>query len=59
MIREIFRLNRHKLLKPVELVVVLRKSVADFSFDEVSAELLALLGRMGLIKRQPRKEQRK
>jgi ribonuclease P protein component len=42
-IKEVFRLNQHKLKKPIDLVIIARKGAVDLSFQEVAEELCQLL----------------
>ena len=49
MIRECFRLHRQALLKPVDLVLVARKSIASRGFHSVERDFLRLLKKTDLL----------
>jgi ribonuclease P protein component len=51
LLRESFRLHRHDLAQPVELVLVARNSIAGKKFADVEKDFLAVLRRAGLWKR--------
>ncbi len=49
LLRESFRLNRQKLTRPVDVVLVARKSIADRSYQEVERDFLRALRAARLI----------
>lgn len=49
-LRESFRLHRHELARPVDLVLVARPAIAGRKSAEVERELLTSLRRAGLLK---------
>ncbi len=48
LLKEVYRLNRAAILKPVDLVLVARKSIASSSFQEVRRDLLRAMRSAGL-----------
>lgn len=50
LLRESFRLHRHRLALPVDLVLVARPSIAGKSFSEVEKDFLTSLRKAGLLK---------
>ncbi len=48
LMREAYRLNKHKLKQPVELILVARPALAGRTCKEVEVELLALWRRAGV-----------
>jgi len=48
-IREVFRLNRHKLTKQCDLVIIARKDSILCSFAEIKEEILSALKKAGLL----------
>lgn len=48
LLRECFRLNQHRLARPVDLVLVARASIANHGFHEVQNDFLTALRRAGL-----------
>ena len=48
LLREVYRLNRISMMKPVDLVLVARKSIATSSFLEVRRDFLRALRNAGL-----------
>jgi len=49
LLRESFRLHRHELAQPVDLVLVARPSIADCALAEVEKDFLTTMNRAGLI----------
>jgi ribonuclease P protein component len=49
LLRESFRLHQHELLKPVELVLVARRSISGRSLHSVERHFLSLLKEAGLL----------
>ena len=49
LLRETFRLHRHELARPVDLVLVARPSIADQGLAEVERDFLTTMNRAGLI----------
>ena len=49
-LREVFRLNQHKLVQPVDLVLVARQSLVGKAFGEVEKDFLTTLKNAGLLK---------
>ena len=49
-LREIFRLNHSRLLKPVDIVIVARREAALAEFSEIEREILKALGSRGLLR---------
>lgn len=50
LLRESFRLHQHELVRPVELVLVARNSIAGKAFAQVEKDFLAVLRRASLLK---------
>lgn len=50
LLRESFRLHRHELAPPVELVLVARNSIVDKGFADVEKDFLAAMRRARLLK---------
>lgn len=50
LLRETFRLHRHDLAQPVELVLVARPSIAGRKLGEVEKDFLGTMRRAGLLK---------
>jgi len=50
LLRESFRLHQHELVRPVELVLVARNSIAGKVFAQVEKDYLAVLRRASLLK---------
>jgi ribonuclease P protein component len=50
LLRESFRLHRHELAQPVDLILVARNSIAGKSFAGVEKDFLAALRRASLLK---------
>jgi ribonuclease P protein component len=50
LLRETFRLHRHELAPPVELVLVARPSIAGRKLSEVEKDFLGTMRRAGLLK---------
>ena len=50
LLRESFRQHQHQLMRPVELVLVARNSIAGKSFAAVEKDFLAALKRASLLK---------
>lgn len=48
-LREIFRTERHKLTKKVDLVIIARKDAADCRFARIKQEVIGALSRAGYI----------
>jgi len=48
LLRQSFRLHRHELAQPVDLVLVARNSIAGKKFAQVEKDFLAALARAGL-----------
>lgn len=48
LMREAYRLNKHKLKQPVEIILVARPAIVGRSYKEVEAELLTLWQRAGV-----------
>ena len=42
-VKEVFRLNQHKIKKPIDLVIIARKGAVDLSFQQVADELCQLM----------------
>ena len=42
-LREIFRLNRHRFTKPLDLLIVARRNVQECSFEDYQREVLGAL----------------
>lgn len=53
LLREAFRLHRHELTQPVDLVLVARPSIARCPYAQVEQDLLTTLRRAGLLKVEP------
>ncbi len=53
LLRETFRLHRHELTQPVDLVLVARPSIARCQYAQVEQDLLTTLRRAGLLKVEP------
>ena len=53
LLREAFRLHQHQLTRPLDLVLVARRSIAGKSFRQVQADFLTVLARGGLLKTDP------
>ncbi|MCL4788806.1 MAG: ribonuclease P protein component [Verrucomicrobia bacterium] len=53
LLRETFRLHRHELTQPVDLVLVARPSIARCPYAQVEQDLLTTLRRAGLLKIEP------
>lgn len=49
LLREAFRLNKHKLKKGYDILLVARKGVESLKFQEVEAQVLELFRRGGLL----------
>jgi len=50
LLRECFRLNQHRLDRPVDLVLIARRSIAELKYNEVEADYLHVLQRANLLK---------
>ena len=50
LLREAFRLNQHRIVSPVDLVLVARQSIVDKDFAGVEADFVSALRRAGLLK---------
>lgn len=50
LLRETFRLHQHDLARPLELVLVARKSIAGLGLQGVEKDYLTALKRAGLLK---------
>ena len=50
-IREIFRLNRYRLCKNFDMVVIARQNAAECKFSDIRREILGLLRYNGLVER--------
>jgi ribonuclease P protein component len=50
LLRETYRLHQHDLSKPVDLVVIARRSIAGKSLAEVEKDFLTTLRKAGLLK---------
>jgi ribonuclease P protein component len=50
LLRESFRQHQNELVRPIELVLVARNSIAGKKFAEVEKDFLTALGRAGLLK---------
>ena len=50
LLRQSFRIHQHDLLKPIDLVLVARASIADRAFEEVEKDFLTALQRARLLK---------
>ena len=48
-LREVFRLNRQRFPKPIDLVVIARSDAAKLAFREVAGEILRALRGKGII----------
>lgn len=48
-LREIFRLNRDRFVRPLDLVIIARSGAADISAQEVGAEILRCLQNKGFL----------
>lgn len=53
LLREAFRLHQHQLTRPVDLVLVARRSIAGKSFRQVQSDFLTVLSRSGLLRTHP------
>jgi ribonuclease P protein component len=51
LMREVFRLHRHELIEPVDLVLVARQSLTTKRFGDVEKDFLQTLRKAGLLKR--------
>ena len=49
LLREVFRLNRGKLVQPVDLVLIARASIAGKGFRQVERDFLTSLRKAGLL----------
>lgn len=49
LVREVVRLNRHRISPGHHLVVILRVAAKDIGFAQVQKSLLGLIGRAGLL----------
>jgi ribonuclease P protein component len=50
LLRESFRLHQHDLVRPVEIILVARNSIAGKKFADVEKDFLATLRRAGLLR---------
>jgi ribonuclease P protein component len=50
LLRETFRLHRHELAQPVDMILVARPSIAGRGLAEVEKDFLTIMNRAGLIK---------
>jgi ribonuclease P protein component len=50
LLRESFRLHQHEFVRPVELILVARNSIAGKKFADVEKDFLISLRRAGLLK---------
>lgn len=50
-IREIFRLNKHSLRDPLDLVIIGKQGVSECTYKEIEQELLGTLRHHGLLKK--------
>ena len=50
LLRECFRLNQCRLARPIDLVLIARRSIADMKYAEVESDFLRVLQRAGLLK---------
>jgi ribonuclease P protein component len=50
LLRESFRLHQHEFVRPVELILVARNSIAGKKFADVEKDFLTSLRRAGLLK---------
>ncbi len=53
LLRECFRLNRPRLQRPIDLVLIARRSIAGMKYAEVEADFLYVLQRANLLKPAP------
>ena len=53
LLRETFRLNQHRLCRPLDLVLIARASIVSCHRRQVEADLLQALDRAGLIREAP------
>jgi ribonuclease P protein component len=50
LLREVFRLHQHDLVKPVDMVLIARSSVRDKGLAQVEKDFLTTLRKAGLLK---------
>jgi len=48
--REVYRLNKNRLISGIDLVVVAKKDAVEISFKDIEKELMSLFKKAGLIK---------
>lgn len=53
LLREVFRLNRHVLRCPVDIVLIARRSISQLKYTDVEADYLNALRRAKLLKPAP------
>ena len=53
LLREVFRLNRHDLRCPVDIVLIARRSIANLKYTDVEADYLNVLKRAKLLNPAP------
>jgi len=51
-LREVFRLNRHRLQGKCDIVLMARGKLIEAPWDEVQSELIALAGKAGLLAKE-------
>lgn len=56
LLREVYRLNKHRLISGIDLVVVAKREAAELGFKEIEEEILRLSKKAGLIRGENKEE---
>lgn len=56
LLREVYRLNKNRLISGLDLVIVAKKDSAELGFKEIEGEVLRLYKKAGLVKSENKEE---